>query len=195
MRKQELRGLFLEKRTALSLAEAQEKSGDIAERFLRNFDLGSVSVLHTFIRIRKFNEVDTSMIYYKIWRDFPWVRTIAPRLHYTSGGMEHIEFDAEAEFIENRWGIREPVAGRTVAAREIDMVLVPGLCFDTRGHRVGYGKGFYDRFLSETRDDCVKIGLSYFDRVEKIDDAGDGDVRVDHCVTPDGVFTSPLECP
>ena len=63
--------------------------------------------------------------------------------------------------------------------KSIDMVLVPGLCFDGDGHRVGYGKGFYDRFLKTCRPDCIKIGLSYFEPVESIDDVHEGDVRLD----------------
>ena len=68
------------------------------------------------------------------------------------------------------------------------MVLTPGLCFDSDGHRVGYGKGFYDRFLKKCRSNCVKVGLNHFDLVDTIEDVHQGDVRVDAVVTPDGVF-------
>ena len=63
------------------------------------------------------------------------------------------------------------------------MVLVPGVCFDRDGHRVGYGKGFYDRFLKTCRPDCVKIGLSFFEPVEKIDDVHNGDIALDFLVS------------
>ena len=68
------------------------------------------------------------------------------------------------------------------------MVLVPLLACDRAGHRVGYGKGFYDRFLAACRPDCRKIGLSYFRPVEAIVDVYDGDVRLDRVITPDGVI-------
>ena len=64
------------------------------------------------------------------------------------------------------------------------MVLVPLLCFDRSGHRVGYGKGYYDRFLRKCRADCKKIGLSMFDPVDEITDAGESDVRLDLVITP-----------
>ena len=72
--------------------------------------------------------------------------------------------------------------------KEIDLVLVPLLCFDKKGFRVGYGKGFYDRFLSKCRSDVLKIGLSYFKPVEKIEDVRDFDVALDYCITPKGVW-------
>jgi len=68
-------------------------------------------------------------------------------------------------------------------------VLVPLLCFDRRGHRVGYGRGYYDRFLARCRHDCKKIGLSFFEPLAEIDDVHEGDVELNYCVTPDGVIT------
>jgi 5-formyltetrahydrofolate cyclo-ligase len=62
--------------------------------------------------------------------------------------------------------------------------------FDRRGFRVGYGKGFYDKFLSECRADCLKIGLSYFEPIDEISDAQNFDVRLDCCITPKEIFTA-----
>ena len=64
-------------------------------------------------------------------------------------------------FETNAYGIDEPVNGVDVEPSAIDMVIVPLLCFDTRGYRVGYGKGYYDRFLKKCRKDCIKVGFSY----------------------------------
>ena len=71
------------------------------------------------------------------------------------------------------------------------LVLVPGVCFDQTGHRVGYGKGFYDRFLKTCRPGCLKVGLSYFEPVDPIDDVHDGDVRLDFIVTPELTIAVP----
>jgi 5-formyltetrahydrofolate cyclo-ligase len=91
--------------------------------------------------------------------------------------------------IENAWGIREPAGDEPIDAAEIDMVLVPLLCFDKRSHRVGYGKGYYDRFLSKCRPDCLKIGLSFFPPVEAILRIGSRDIALDHFVLPDSTYT------
>ena len=66
------------------------------------------------------------------------------------------------------------------------MVLVPGVCFDRIAHRVGYGKGFYDRFLKKCRYDCIRVGLSYFAPVDEIEDLHEGDVRLDALVLAEG---------
>ena len=67
------------------------------------------------------------------------------------------------------------------------MVFVPLLAFDKKGHRVGYGKGFYDKFLSECKPDAIKIGLSFFEPEELITDVFESDVKLDYCVTPNSI--------
>ncbi|MEP6787240.1 MAG: 5-formyltetrahydrofolate cyclo-ligase, partial [Acidobacteriota bacterium] len=110
------------------------------------------------------------------------------RVEHVSGEIESVAFGPETEFVENKWGIREPVDGQSANHGDIDMVLLPLLCFDRRGHRVGYGKGFYDRFLGKCRPDCVKIGLSYFPPEAEIDDVNELDVKLDRCITPERAF-------
>ncbi len=163
-------------------------SEQIADRFFSAVDLEPVASLHIFIRIPKFNEVESSNIYFRLWRDHPGIRTFAPRADRATGLMESVEFSAETEFGENEWGIREPLTGALAEPALMDMVAVPLLCFDPEGHRVGYGKGFYDRFLKACRPDCLKVGLSFFPSVELIEDVHDGDVRLDLCVTPELVY-------
>jgi 5-formyltetrahydrofolate cyclo-ligase len=67
------------------------------------------------------------------------------------------------------------------------MVLVPLLAFDRQGFRVGYGKGFYDRFLQNLS--TLKIGLSFFDADEDIDDVHAYDIQLDQCITPNKIVT------
>jgi 5-formyltetrahydrofolate cyclo-ligase len=90
---------------------------------------------------------------------------------------------------KNAYNIPEPVDGIEVPSHKIDVVFVPLLAFDKKGHRVGYGKGFYDKFLSECKPDVIKIGLSFFDPEELITDVFEGDVKLDYCVTPNEVHS------
>ena len=189
MTKSELRKIYLAKRHALSAEELATNSRQIADRFFGNIDLTAVKTVHTFIAIEKFNEVGTALIYTRIWLDFPQIRTIAPLANLDSGVMEHFEFDAGTGLIESDWGIREPVGGESVDVAEIDLVLVPLLCFDERGYRIGYGRGFYDKFLSQCRPDCLKVGLSVFEPVKVIGDADEHDVPLNHCITPENIFS------
>lgn len=68
------------------------------------------------------------------------------------------------------------------------MVLIPLLAFDKKGYRVGYGKGFYDRFLADCRPDVVKVGLSVFEPIDEIADLNEFDIKMDFCITPNRVW-------
>lgn len=188
MNKAELRGIYIAKRRSLSLSEVAAASGRIADRFFKDIDLKRTGKLHTFVRIPKFNEIDTSNIYFRLWRERPDVATFAPRIGIETGEIESIAFDAQTPLIENNWGIREPVGNEKAEPEDFDLVLVPLLCFDLSGHRVGYGKGFYDRFLSGCRRNCRFIGLSIFGPVDLIDDANEQDVPLSACITPEETY-------
>jgi 5-formyltetrahydrofolate cyclo-ligase len=188
MTKAELRKLYLERRRELSVSEIAVASKQIADRFFRDIDLDGVKALSTFIRIPKFNEVDTSAIYYRLWKDRPWIKTYAPKADLESGELENLTLFPDTPLTENRWGVREPAAGDMADAVSLDAVIVPLLCVDTVGHRVGYGKGFYDRFLAKCRPGCLKIGVHYFAPVEGPIDAAKHDIRLDACVTPDETY-------
>ena len=189
MTKSELRKLYLEKRRSLLPEEVRMRSEEIASRFFETFDLTAVRHLDLFIPIAKFNEIDTSLIYKRIWREFPQIITTAPSVDYKRGHLDHLAFAADTAFVESKWGITEPDTHVRVDEIVINMVLVPLLCFDREGHRVGYGKGFYDKFLARCLPDCKTVGLNYFPPVERIDDVAEHDIRLDHAVTPVEVFS------
>ena len=188
MKKSELRQTYLAKQKAISQEERLAKSEAIADLFFRTFDLERIKFLHSFIPIKKFNEVDTKLILEKVWRDFPDIQIVVPRVDHETNEMKSLIFDRDTELVSSAWEIDEPAHDELVADDAIDMVITPGVCFDKAGHRVGYGKGFYDRFLRTCRSDCVKVGLSFFDPVERIDDVHDGDVRLDFIVRAEEVF-------
>lgn len=160
-------------------------SAAIAKRFFDEIDLTAVRTLHTFIRIPKLNEIYTSAIYFRIWRDWPSILTLAPRMASEGGELESVDFDASTKLIANPWGIPEPAGEALADAGLIDLVIVPLLCFDEFGNRVGYGKGYYDRFLARCRPDCRKIGISLFPPETQIDGINDTDMAIDACITPD----------
>ncbi|MEP7148088.1 MAG: 5-formyltetrahydrofolate cyclo-ligase [Acidobacteriota bacterium] len=184
MRKSELRQTYLTKQKAISRPDRSAKSEAISDAFFESFDLVGVKYLHSFLPIEKFNEVDSRRIVEKVWSKYPNIQIVVPRVDFETSEITSLKFTAETGLVKNVWEIDEPTHDEFVAPEMIDMVLVPGLCFDLDGHRVGYGKGFYDRFLKTCRLDCVKIGLSYFEPVDKIDDAHDGDVQLDFVITP-----------
>lgn len=91
-------------------------------------------------------------------------------------------------FEVNSLGISEPENGAAAAPENFDLVLVPLLSFDKAGFRVGYGKGVYDKYLKQVRPDAIKVGLSYFEPLSKIDDTDEFDIPLNYCITPQGIY-------
>ena len=77
-----------------------------------------------------------------------------------------------------------PDASEEVPSSKIEVVFIPLLAFDKQGNRVGYGKGFYDKFLAECNPNTIKIGLSFFEPEELISDVNTKDIQLYYCVTP-----------
>jgi len=75
-----------------------------------------------------------------------------------------------------------------VSESEIDLIFVPLLAFDETGNRVGYGKGFYDKFLTKCRPDAIKVGLSYFEAIDRISDSEQFDIPLNYCITPQRIY-------
>ncbi|MES1223543.1 MAG: 5-formyltetrahydrofolate cyclo-ligase [Bacteroidota bacterium] len=96
--------------------------------------------------------------------------------------------DEDTVYTPNSYGIMEPKRGIIIEPHEIDLVFVPSLVCDMLGYRVGFGKGFYDRYLATCHEDVVKVGFNYFEPVDKIDDTQPFDVPLDYCVTTDNIY-------
>ncbi|GAB3895486.1 5-formyltetrahydrofolate cyclo-ligase [Larkinella knui] len=190
MTKAELRSEFRQKRRSLSEAEWQNRCEAISNQFFTFLRSRPVSVISTFLPIENQKEVDTWLIIRRLWQDFPAVRVAAPVTDLISGTLENYEITPETAFTKSRYNIPEPPPHSSfiVHRSSFDFVLVPLLAFDQTGNRVGYGGGFYDRFLTQCRPDCLKIGLSLFDPVARIDDVFEGDIALNFCVTPDRVW-------
>lgn len=103
--------------------------------------------------------------------------------------MKCIAINEETAYSLNKFGILEPSEGTEINAKEIGMVIIPLLSFDKTGNRVGYGKGYYDRFLKKSRSNTIKIGFSFFEPIDVIEDTDDYDVPMDYCITPDNFYS------
>ncbi|RDV13890.1 5-formyltetrahydrofolate cyclo-ligase [Pontibacter diazotrophicus] len=188
MQKAELRKQMLQKRRTLPPEELQLRSQQIADMFFQHFPLQAGQTVHVFLPILKNKEVNTWLIIERLRMNHPEVRVAVPVTDVAQHVLTHHELTEEAVLIENAWGIPEPQDAQIIHAREVDIVLLPLLAFDKAGHRVGYGKGFYDRFLADCRPDVLKIGLSLEPPVESIADANEFDVPLDYVVTPQLVW-------
>ncbi|KAA9353904.1 5-formyltetrahydrofolate cyclo-ligase [Larkinella humicola] len=190
MTKSELRAALRQKRRSLSETEWQNRCEAISNQFFTLLPSKPVSVIGTFLPIESQKEVNTWLIVRRLWRDFPQIRVAAPVTNLETGTLENYEITPQTEFIKNRYGIPEPLATSSfiIHHSSFNIILIPLLTFDQTGNRVGYGGGFYDRFLAQCRPDCLKIGLSLFDPVDQIDDVYEGDIRINFCITPDQIW-------
>ena len=190
MTKAELRAAFRQKRRSLSEGEWKNRCEAISTQFFTFLSPKPVSVIGTFLPIESQKEVNTWLIIRRLWQEFPQIRVAAPVTDLETGTLENYEITPQTEFTKNRYGIPEPLSTSLFAIQNslFDIIFVPLLTFDQTGNRVGYGGGFYDRFLAQCRPNCMKIGLSLFDPVDQIDDVYEGDIRMNFCITPDQIW-------
>lgn len=187
MLKKELRKIYRQKRDALTASEKM-KFDDLILIQLQTVDLPFIDRVLSFYPLDDRNEINTFSITDYLHFKNPSLEIAYPRTHIATSTMVAVACNADTPFEENEYNIPEPVGDVIIAADELDLVLLPLLTFDERGFRLGYGKGYYDRFLKDCRQDCLKIGLSYFEPVQAIEDANDFDVPLDLCITPHQVY-------
>ncbi|HWZ22424.1 MAG TPA: 5-formyltetrahydrofolate cyclo-ligase, partial [Cytophagaceae bacterium] len=185
MNKKELRKLYIEKRNALTVEECHAMSLSIADNFFNHikFSLSDPMYLHLFLPIKEKKELNTFIILERILADFPNMKIALSKSNFMDYSMQFFEYTEETKLVENSYGIPEPVGGNLIKPEQLDMILMPLLVADEAGNRIGYGKGFYDRFLTSCRAECKKIGLSFENPVPVIN-ADVFDVPLDFCITP-----------
>jgi 5-formyltetrahydrofolate cyclo-ligase len=169
------------RREGLSPGERERMSDEVAENV---FALPAVADATTVMTFSSFgSEVDTGPIIERLERDgrrvaLPRVegRDIVAVAHRSGDPVRRTSF-----------GALEPAGGEKVPPEEIDVVIVPGLAFDRSGHRVGYGRGFYDRFLAALRPDALTVGICF--SVQLVDEVPQGrdDRPVDLVMTEHGL--------
>ena len=180
--KSELRADFKQRRSALSekeLGEFSEKIAAFVQLFCATYP--SLDHFHLFLPIRRHHEVDTHLI-----RAFLNERNKVVYTSYInpiSNEMETVLLEAEAELIEDSYGIPIPKKLNPISASRIQVVFIPLLAVDLSGNRIGYGKGYYDRFLAKLNPETLKVGLHLFDPVSKIPKES-FDIPLDYCITP-----------
>jgi 5-formyltetrahydrofolate cyclo-ligase len=185
MTKKELRIKYKALRSEMTIEEAEDKSLSIANRLLQ-VDLWDSIYFHLFLTIEEKKEINTEYILQILQGKDKEV--IVSRSDFETHTMTHYLLTDNTRLKKNDYGIPEPVDGIEVAANRIDVVFVPLLAFDITGHRTGYGKGFYDRFLAACKPNVIKVGLSFFEAEEAICDINPTDIVLDYCVTPNNVY-------
>jgi len=185
MFKKELRAKYKALRNQLSADDAEEMSLAIANKVL-TLPIWEKTYFHIFLPILEHKEVNTEFILHLLSGKDKEI--VISKCEFGTCKLTHFLLTDNTKIKKNQYNIPEPVDGLEVPTIKIDVVFVPLLAFDKTGHRAGYGKGFYDNFLMECKPDTIKIGLSFFEAEEKIEDIFENDVKLNYCVTPNRVY-------
>ncbi len=180
--KADIRTVYKKKRQNLSALQIEELSIAIANQALQ-LNIWQHTYYHLFLSIARHKEVETDMLLHALQGKDKQV--VISKTNFKTHSLSHYLLTDATAIKENAWGIPEPQEGLEVPVNKIDVVFVPLLAYDQSGHRVGYGKGFYDRFLHQCRDNTLKIGLSFFEALETKLVTNTHDVPLDGVITPE----------
>jgi 5-formyltetrahydrofolate cyclo-ligase len=185
MFKKELRKKYKGIREKLTEQEIEEKSLAIANQLVQ-MDIWDKTYYHLFLPIEEQKEVNTEYILNILQAKDKEI--VISKSDFATTSMSHFLLTDNTKIKKNEYNIPEPISGLPVPTEMIDVVFVPLLAYDKLGNRIGYGKGFYDTFLSECKPEVVKIGLSFFEPESLIEDVFENDVKLDYCVTSERVI-------
>lgn len=186
MIKNELRKKYKDFRSKFSLDEIEGKSVVIANNLLK-LPIWDKEYYHIFLSILEHKEVNTEFILSILSGKDKHI--VLSKSDFDTSMMNHFLLTDSTKIKTNKWNIPEPVDGIEIQPNKIEVVFIPLLAFDKYGNRIGYGKGFYDKFLADCKPDTIKIGLSFFEAEDKIKEVFESDVRLDYCVTPKEIYT------
>jgi len=184
--KKEIRKRILQLRNAMTPEAIATKSDEIVRRLTGLPEIRDASILMVFLSFG--SEVRTDGIIRWGWENEK--RIVVPRCRPEERRLTPCLLSEFSELETGHYGIREPKAAlvRAVPAGEIDVVLVPAVAFDRRGCRVGYGGGYYDRFLPEVPKG-VRIGAAFACQIVSEIPADPHDIPVDRFVTEEGIVS------
>ena len=147
-------------------------------------------MLMSFHSMEQHREIMTAQLHEILINEPFYHQLIFPKVEKKTSQLIPYLIDKKSKFLASDWGILEPTNDTSVQLnpKDIDLIFIPLLAVDTQGHRVGYGKGFYDRFLAQAKPDVIKIGLSLNEPIEPIEDLNPFDVALDFAITPKSVY-------
>lgn len=185
MTKSSLRKKYKEKRKSLSPKTLNESSQAIEELILSNFQLEGKTI-SLFLPIERHFEINT---YGLMERAHSIGATVGlPVADFHLNTLIHRIYNEDTILYLNEFDIPEPRNGKKIPSESFDYVFVPLLTADKKGYRVGYGKGFYDRFLTTCKPNCKFVGLYLFELEDKIEDTESTDIPLNAIVTPEEII-------
>ena len=177
MKKVELRKKYLQKRETLSQDEVLSFSQKIFENFILQFKPLENQKVHCFLSVSEMGEVDTNLFINYFFEHH--IRVFVPKIYQKK--LISVEITKDSPLIKSSWGIEEPKSNEDSGEENYDFVVTPLLYCDNQGNRVGYGKGYYDRYFTNGR--VQKWGVCFdFQLMNKIP-AEPFDIKMDKVIT------------
>ena len=187
MKKAEIRKHYRILRKQFTPHEIKIMSEQILQQ-LKQFNFNDTT-FHLFLPIEKNNEINTYPLMEWLFKQNK--KVVLPLV--VGDDMINCEVKEGFKTQLNTLQIPEPIEYTEVNADAIDVVFVPLFVADKYGNRVGYGGGYYDKFLARCKPSTKKIGLTYFRPITMIEDVYEGDIALDYCVTPEDIFSFTTE--
>ena len=182
-----LRNTYKQKRKALTDKDRLKLDDLILIQF-QKLILHDVHAVLSYWPIKSHYEINTLPITDYLSFKIPGLRVCFPKTDFAQTKLQAIEVEKETSFEMNHAGIAEPTTGELIYPEELDMVFVPMLAYDKKGFRVGYGKGFYDRYLQMCRRNVIKVGFSYFEPEDAIPEVNEFDIPLNLAITPQSIY-------
>ena len=185
--KKKIREILSEKRNVLTPHEVNQRSGIIYNHIVNSDFYKNCDKICVYMAFR--NEVSCSDVIQQAYNDGKHV--FVPVVDETDKTMDFYEISNNTKWKDGAYGIKEPVINNSNKKLTVDdktLILMPGLAFDRNKNRIGYGGGYYDKYL-EKNIDGVKMALCYsFQIIDKIIPCDNDDIIPDYIVTENGIF-------
>lgn len=176
---------FKLKRLELTSSELKEFSRKIIFQLTNEFNF-SEKLVNIFLPIQKFNEIDLSPLIDEVLSRKGLI--CINKTDFKNHSITPYLYSAKIKLEISDFGVPEPSNGTVISPKEINYVIVPLLACDKHGYRVGYGKGFYDAFLSQCNEKTTFIGVNHFNDLVQIDNIEEHDIPIHYLVTPEKVY-------
>lgn len=178
--KKEIRKFIKEKRALLTKDEKEILDNIIFKKIVNSQEYRKAKFIFIFVSYK--DEIDTHRVIKKALIDGKVI--CVPKTISLEEGMYAAQITKFEDLEVGNYGILEPKSeNKRIEENLIDLCYVPGLAFDRVGGRMGYGGGFYDRFLIKIRNNCKKIGLTYSFQVLERVPMGENDIFIDGIIT------------
>jgi 5-formyltetrahydrofolate cyclo-ligase len=187
MIKKTVRKDYLQRRMDIPEEDLQQQTALMAFNF-KKLTFPPVKYLMSYSPLLARREFDVSVCEDMLKQQNPSLQTAWPRIEEHSSEMEATLVQRGGLFTKNRYNVLEPISGDTIAPELLDVIFVPLVAFDEKGYRVGYGKGYYDRYMARCRHDIIRVGFSFFEAIRGIEDINQYDVPLNFCITPYRIY-------